>query len=62
MALFSVDKNNELQQPVFSLLEKGPLKYSCTYLSYEAVEEVSRLKHLAYLSDSVLDEYAEEAE
>ena len=45
-----------------SLLEKGPLSESCTYLSYDAVREVSRLKHLAHLSDSVLDEYAEEAE
>jgi predicted RNA-binding protein len=52
----------ELRRPVFSLLEKGPLSESCTYLSYDAVREVSRLKHLAHLSDSVLDEYAEEAE
>lgn len=53
---------DELQRPVFSLLEKGPLKESCTYLSYDSVNEISRLRHLAYLSDSVLDEYAEEAE
>lgn len=52
----------ELQRPVFSLLEKGPLRESCTYLSYDVIREISRLKHLAYLSDSVLDEYAEEAE
>ncbi len=53
---------DELQRPVFSLLEKGPLKESCTYLSYDAIREIAGLKHLAYLSDSVLDEYAEEAE
>jgi len=52
----------ELRRPVFSLLEKGPLSESCTYLSYEAVDELSKLKHLSHLSDTVLNEYAEEAE
>ena len=52
----------EIQRPVFSLLEKGPLSESCSYLSYESVRELARQKHLAHLSDSVLDEYAEYAE
>jgi predicted RNA-binding protein len=52
----------EIRRPVFSLLENNPLSESCTYLSYETVREVSELKHLEYLSDAVLDEYAEEAE
>jgi predicted RNA-binding protein len=52
----------ELRRPVFSLLEKGPLYEYCTYLSYESVLELSSQKHLAHLSDGVLDEYAEEAE
>lgn len=53
---------SEIRRPVFSLLEKGPLADSCTYLSYESVKEVAALKHLPHLSDSVLDEYAEETE
>ena len=52
----------EIQRPVFSLLEGGALSEKCTYLSYESVEEIAREKHLAHLSDSVLDDYAEEAE
>ncbi|MFL6228763.1 MAG: EVE domain-containing protein [Pyrinomonadaceae bacterium] len=52
----------EIRRPVFSLLENNPLADSCTYLSYDSVREVSELKHLEYLSDAVLDEYAEEAE
>ncbi len=52
----------EIQRPVFSLLEEGPLSERCTYLSYDSVEELAKLKHLAHLSDSVLDEYTEEAE
>jgi hypothetical protein len=53
---------DELRRPVFSLLEKGPLYESCTYLSYESVRELSRLRHLQHMSDTVIDEYAEEAE
>jgi predicted RNA-binding protein len=52
----------EIQRPVFSLLEEGPLSERCTFLSYDSVEEVAKLKHLAHLSDKVLDEYTEEAE
>ena len=52
----------EIRRPVFSLLEKGPLAESCTYLSYDRLRDLAAQKHLAYLSDTVLDEYAEEAE
>jgi hypothetical protein len=52
----------EIRRPVFSLLEKGPLSEICTFLSYESVRELARERHLAHLSDDVLDEYAEEAE
>jgi len=52
----------ELRRPVFSLLEEGALSERCTYLSYDSIEELSKQKHLTHLADSVLDEYAEEAE
>jgi hypothetical protein len=52
----------EIRRPVFSLLEKGPLAESCTYLSYDNLRELAKLKHLSHLSDTVLDEYVEEAE
>jgi hypothetical protein len=52
----------EIRRPVFSLLEKGPLAESCTYLSYDSLRELAAQKHLSHLSDTVLDEYAEEAE
>jgi hypothetical protein len=52
----------EIRRPVFSLLDKGPLADSCTYLSYDSLRELASQKHLAHLSDTVLDEYAEEAE
>lgn len=52
----------EIRRPVFSLLEKGPLAESCTYLSYSSLHELSKQKHLAHLAVTVLDEYAEEAE
>ncbi|MBA3613919.1 MAG: hypothetical protein H0W49_13625 [Nitrospirales bacterium] len=52
----------EIRRPVFSLLERGPLAESCTYLSYDSLRELADQKHLSHLSDTVLDEYAEEAE
>ena len=52
----------EIQRPVFSLLDRAPLSECCTYISYDSLEELAGERHLSHLSDSVLDEYAEEAE
>jgi hypothetical protein len=52
----------ELRRPVFSLLERGPLYQSCTFLSYSALEEVTGLKHLSLMSAGILDEYDEGAD
>ncbi len=52
----------ELRRPVFSLLDRGPLSEGCTYLSYDSVRELAAQPHLSHLSDSVLEEYEEEAE
>ncbi|MBN1137745.1 MAG: hypothetical protein JXM73_14250 [Anaerolineae bacterium] len=52
----------QLQRPVFSLLERAPLSQICTFLAYDSVRQLSKLKHLRHLSDSVLEDYAEPAE
>ncbi|MBI4828865.1 MAG: hypothetical protein HY804_08660 [Nitrospinae bacterium] len=52
----------ELQRPVFSLLDRGPLSEICTYLSYDSVRELSNQPHLSYLSDGVVEEYEEIAD
>ncbi|MFH0902608.1 MAG: hypothetical protein V2A73_18415 [Pseudomonadota bacterium] len=52
----------ELRRPVFSLLDRGPLSESCTFLSYDGVRELAQQPHLAHLSESVLDDYEEESE
>jgi predicted RNA-binding protein len=52
----------ELKRPVFMLLEKGPLAKSCTFIPYNSLYDLSNLPHLAHVSDSVLEEYEEEAE
>ncbi|MBN2502903.1 MAG: EVE domain-containing protein [Anaerolineales bacterium] len=52
----------ELQRPVFSLLDKGPLSELCTYVSYDSLIDLSELEHLNHLSDSVLEDYEEVAE
>jgi hypothetical protein len=53
---------DEIQRPVFTLLEKGPLSEYCTFIPYSSLQELSTIKHLQYLSDAVLEEYAQGAE
>jgi hypothetical protein len=52
----------ELLRPVFAYLENGPLSEKCSYLSYDSLRDLAKQKHLAHLSDTVLDEYEEFAE
>lgn len=52
----------EISRPVFAFLEKGPLSESCTFISYESILELSKERRLEYMTDSVLEEYAEHAE
>lgn len=51
----------EINRPVFAMLERRPLRDLCTFLSYDHIREIAGLKHLARLSDGVLDDYAVEA-
>jgi hypothetical protein len=51
----------EIQRPVFSLLERGALSESCTLISYGSIRQLALLSHLSSLSETVLDEYDEEA-
>ncbi len=51
----------EIRRPVFSLLERGPLSDSCTFIAYESVRELAKDTNLEYLSDRVLERYEEES-
>lgn len=52
----------EIRRPVFSLLEGDSLSETCTYLSYEMVEDLRGQQHLVRLSDAVLEDYEEKAQ
>jgi hypothetical protein len=52
---------DEIRRPVFTLLEGKALADRCTFLSYDSIRELAGEKHLEHLSDSVLEEYEEEA-
>ena len=54
--------HQELMRPVFSLLDRGPLFESCTYIPYDSVRQLAKEPHLAHMSDSVVDAYSEAAE
>ena len=52
---------NEMQRPVFSLLDRGPLSENCGFISYENLQELATQQHLKHFNDSVIDEYSEYA-
>ncbi|WP_155836850.1 hypothetical protein [Paraburkholderia mimosarum] len=52
----------EIRRPVFSLLEGRALSEMCTYLSYDNAKEIGELRHLARMSDEVIEDYEEAAE
>ena len=52
----------EMRRPVFSYLERGPLSKRCTFISYESVNTISTMQHLAYMKYGIIEEYEEAAE
>lgn len=52
----------EMLRPVFMLLERGPLSGSCTFISYESVDAIRNLKHLAHTHDGIIADYEERPE
>jgi hypothetical protein len=52
----------EMLRPVFSLLARGPLSKSCTFVSYESVTQISEMDHLSHMNDSIIKEYEEHSE
>jgi hypothetical protein len=53
---------SELQRPVFSLVNRTPLSRRCTFISYDSVQAMRNLEHLAYTNDRIINEYEERAE
>jgi len=53
---------DEIRRPVFSLLEKGPLADSCTFISYDSIKKIANERSLEHMRDTVLEDYEEVAE
>jgi len=49
----------EILRPVFTCMEGGPLAKICTYLSFDAIEELAANKDLQFLKDIIVEEYEE---
>lgn len=52
----------EIKRPVFSLLDRGPLYQSCSYVGYESISAIAGMPYLGHMSDSIIEEYEELAE
>lgn len=49
----------EIIRPVFSVLEGGSMSERCSFLSYEAVDEVLQQPNLSHMKESIIDDYEE---
>lgn len=49
----------EINRPVFSLLQSPPLKDSCFYISYDSITELANNPSLKHIGSSILDELSE---
>ena len=52
----------QILRPTFAYMEGGPLAKICTYLSFEAVEDLGSKADLRHMTDSVVQEYEEVVE
>jgi hypothetical protein len=49
----------EIVRPVFSVLEGGAMAERCSFLSYEAVDEVLEQPNLPHLRETIIEDYEE---
>jgi hypothetical protein len=49
----------EIVRPVFSILEGGAMYERCSFLAYEAIDEILQQPNLAYMKETILEAYEE---
>lgn len=49
----------EIVRPVFSVLEGGAMSERCSFLSYEAIEEILSQPNLSHMRETILEDYEE---
>ena len=49
----------EIVRPVFSVLEGGAMAERCSFLSYEAVDQILEQPNLAHMRETIVEEYEE---
>lgn len=52
---------DQIKRPVFAMLEKAPLAELCTYISYDSIKELAKIKNLEHTKHTILDEYTDNA-
>jgi len=53
------DVRREILRPVFSVLDGGPMSKRCSYLSYDAIDQLLALPNLGHLRETILGSYEE---
>ena len=47
----------EITRPVFDYMDSGPLSKSCSYISYDSLEELAEIERLEHMTDNIIEEY-----
>ena len=49
----------EITRPVFDYMDPEPLSKSCSYISYDSLEELAEVGRLEHMTEKIIEEYAE---
>lgn len=49
----------EIIRPVFSVMEGGAMSKRCSYISYDAIDELLKQPNLTHLRESILKDFEE---
>jgi len=49
----------QINRPVFAMMGEDPLSKSCTFISYDSVNELKKVQLLKHMNDSIIEEYSE---
>jgi len=52
---------DQITRPVFAVMERAPLAELCTFIPYDSIYELSKEKRLEYMTDTIVDTYAQPA-
>ncbi|HWZ44299.1 MAG TPA: hypothetical protein VNW97_12545 [Candidatus Saccharimonadales bacterium] len=57
--LLALQPNMAIRLHIVAPDDRGPLSEMCTFISYESVDAINSLEHLAHTKDGIIADYEE---